>query len=371
MSAIEQQPAPMASEGGMGSEGYHRRSYDRFQYFSAQRVYTQSELESLLLQLSTETDAVRRRQVKVVMESTEVPEEIHGFQLEGVLPLHQVVPEIPAGLSFVWYGRNQLETQGYRDASWRDTSQRRQRLTAEMTEVFTGLEPMAANQSFVLHQNINSRHLAEACELWADSFEWSRQDVEGLIALADSPESGTYISAVEHANTGELVTLSFTQAQPFQIEVDGRQHTFSVFELTDLITRQDQTGQGSGTLAILNLIAQIARDYQHPVFIAECNVAARTHRLLSRLGFTSEVRENGEMRLLSEHVTVGDRVEFFSDSDWQTLQEVLSDTQLATAFLGYARYLRDFVAMYLPAEQLERLQQQVIGGAYAQYPVTE
>jgi len=363
-----------ATEGGMGAPGSSSRSYDRAHFLQVDGFLDQ-DIAATDFNLRQSFPEARRYQIKapVLRESgVELPENVAGYTLEGNIPFHDVDRSFPDESTLVFYGRLTSTMQEQRAPQHQINRERSLRLARELRVsqaegpgVRERLLSQVAGSSrvFDLQDSVPPVHLDVVRQLWQASFEWSPEAIAGLLAAADTPGSGTYVSAVTDHRTGEFLSLSFASVQPVRVDLPSGPVVLPVFELTDLITDPRQRSRGAGSACVLGLMNQIQRDYEHPVFMAECNVAAGTHRMLGRLGLTSDFSPEGGMRLLREHVAVGlDGVEYFEPEVLKQLQENILSANFGPALIAMSNnfsQLRDFAVLYLPQSGLSELRNTV------------
>lgn len=373
-----------AVEGGMGREGYSSRSYERGQLMNLSDVF---DINQLMLGLSNLTNPawrleqlrefdegiieeppVRRLQLKTLanfrIEGNQ--SQIDGYDLEASIPLGDVIPSLAeSDLYFLFYGNNFQDTTNLRVEEYQPNLNRRLDLESEILRSHGEsslrqaqiIESVSGpNRRFSISNQISEDQFTNAATLWQDSFEWKQDEVRDLIQQANTPDSGVYISAVCNGEN-DLISLSFAQAQEITFIHDGAEQNLVVFELTDLITHPQKRERGAGAACVSYLMSQISHDYEQPIFIAECNALAGSHRLLARLGFETNLAPDGGVRLLTDHVAVGDNQTFFNREELKVLISEVGET-LSIAInniLNQELELRDFIMMYLPHEQLAHL----------------
>lgn len=357
-----------SAEGGMGKQGFSDRSYDRSHYL-ALSSRTHESLRQAAQDENMDPNS-RRSQIKapLVVDGDILPEMIGDYQLEGSVPLGSVHPKLPPSHHFVWYGQSDSSLLKQRLEEHQPNLQRRVGLANELAVASSQADfaqQRLLNQinsvQFTLLSDIPDQLRPDANRLWFDSFEWTPKAIDELLNQARTPDSGVYISAVQN-RSGDLISLCFAMEQRMTLEVAGQPIDVSFFELTDLITDPNRRESGAGSACTLNLMQQIARDFENPIMIAEGNVAAGTHRLLGRLGFTSELAEDGGVRLLRDHVAVGDGISYFKPAVLEQIEDAGLSGQLAPALLALGENLtnlRDFLVLYLPSSSLNNLRQNV------------
>lgn len=322
-----------------GSLGVSRRQYDRLYVNGTQFADNADTVARNFQRLMAITDRYPDRLSRGVYRgavSEEVFDRIQNSdlyrQLEVALPLHEFGD--PSWLVYLAHnheGRTQIE----------DTETM---IVDVDRNVERGLLPeervheVVADRGYHFVTGFSPEQTGQILDLWSATFGWEEHEVNSLRHRLERERTqlphqrDVWFSAI--CDNGMIISAAMAERLTIPV---SNQRSLDLVESTEWRTRDAYAGQSLMTANVAMLNAQILSDLQlspngTPLIFAECNFQSRSDRAGFGAGFRVPQRENRRPapQLIVQNVLV---------NDGQDIPE---------------GKLRDFTAMYLPMEQIQR-----------------